>query len=322
MTGQTMPIHVNRDADSLRKKVLVASGGEEAGWVAPEHPPILGPGFSDELRRLAAHRQEHVAEILNWLNALPDDELLSSFNTYGDAVGAEAKIWQLEIQSRIPKESAEGLQEIAAGLGMPGLMPEHAYWSMAAFFSLEEAAMLSCGLEPAPSFEGLKFNVLAPESSASSAELFAKKRYDLIRREFDPDGNDGRVAPAKLFDKLFDWIRSSGLEVHPGFMAMLKDRAARDLLPNDTLNTTALPLPTDTKSTKFDAREVKSITMLLAAITIDSYGFDPQANKSPIPKEIEGIAARLGLELTPETIRKYLKMGASFLPIDWKQEVK
>jgi hypothetical protein len=67
-----------------------------------------------------------------------------------------------------------------------------------------------------------------------------------------------------------------------------------------------------------DKREIDKIAQLFTAIAIDAYGFRPDQKRSPIPKEITDIAARLGLSVTADTVRKYLKRGASFLPPDWR----
>ncbi|GAB1364724.1 hypothetical protein MASR1M32_39600 [Rhodobacter sp.] len=46
--------------------------------------------------------------------------------------------------------------------------------------------------------------------------------------------------------------------------------------------------------------------------------YDPGSKRSPIPTELEDIAARLGLELSHDTILKYLRLGAQHLPKNWK----
>ena len=80
----------------------------------------------------------------------------------------------------------------------------------------------------------------------------------------------------------------------------------------------------DTESTptakRPDKREVDKIAQILTAIAISELGYRPGAKRSPIPKEIADSAANMGLEISDDTIRKYLKIGASFLPDDWETD--
>lgn len=55
-------------------------------------------------------------------------------------------------------------------------------------------------------------------------------------------------------------------------------------------------------------------------MAMDVYGYDPTAARSPIPKEIEDIALRLGLQITADTVRKILREGSQYLPEGWSQD--
>lgn len=52
-------------------------------------------------------------------------------------------------------------------------------------------------------------------------------------------------------------------------------------------------------------------------MTIEYLGYRPGQARSPIPKEIAELAASMGLSLSTDTILKYLRIGAKFLPKDW-----
>ena len=69
-----------------------------------------------------------------------------------------------------------------------------------------------------------------------------------------------------------------------------------------------------------EGREVASLAKLLTAIAIEEYGYDPASRRSPIPREIQDIATRLGLSVSQDTIRKYLQMGARYLPKDHQND--
>lgn len=44
------------------------------------------------------------------------------------------------------------------------------------------------------------------------------------------------------------------------------------------------------------------------------YGYDPNAAKSPIPKEICDLLSKYGISRDPKTIRNWLKEGAELIP--------
>jgi hypothetical protein len=46
-------------------------------------------------------------------------------------------------------------------------------------------------------------------------------------------------------------------------------------------------------------------------MAVDCYGYDPTQKKSPIPKEITEAAANADIAITEDTVRKWLKEGAS-----------
>jgi len=62
-------------------------------------------------------------------------------------------------------------------------------------------------------------------------------------------------------------------------------------------------------------RERDSLLKLILGMALGGYGFDPNASKSPTPKEIADDLATHGISITDDTVRKYLKESArAFLP--------
>lgn len=62
-------------------------------------------------------------------------------------------------------------------------------------------------------------------------------------------------------------------------------------------------------------RERDSLLKLILGMALGGYGFDPDASKSPTPKEIADDLATHGISITDDTVRKYLKESArAFLP--------
>ena len=54
---------------------------------------------------------------------------------------------------------------------------------------------------------------------------------------------------------------------------------------------------------------------IIIAMAINGYGYDPLSSKSEIPTELEGDISSLGMSVSDDTIRKYLKEAvAKVLP--------
>lgn len=62
------------------------------------------------------------------------------------------------------------------------------------------------------------------------------------------------------------------------------------------------------------SRERQTLNKILIAMATDGYGYDPDAARSPFPKELEGILDRMGLSVSDDTIRAKLKDAAELLP--------
>ena len=64
----------------------------------------------------------------------------------------------------------------------------------------------------------------------------------------------------------------------------------------------------------FEERQRKTMLKLLLAIAIEKYRFNPTLERSSVPKNIEATTDLYGLNVTNETIREYLKKAVSEFP--------
>lgn len=55
--------------------------------------------------------------------------------------------------------------------------------------------------------------------------------------------------------------------------------------------------------------ERESLLKLVVGMAIDGYGYEPTATRSPIPKQLADSLAVHGIDITDDTIRKYLKLA-------------
>lgn len=69
---------------------------------------------------------------------------------------------------------------------------------------------------------------------------------------------------------------------------------------------------------KPDRREIDSVAQLFTAMAIDYLGYRPSDARSSIPKEIAELAASMGMTISDDTVRKYLKLGAKFIDPAWE----
>jgi hypothetical protein len=170
--------------------------------------------------------------------------------------------------------------------------------------SVDEAVHLSVGIEP-ETFSTRDFADFEkkPSSDLWPAIVFFLRRREQFRRQFDPQRNGWKVQPRDLIA----WIDRVELEVHPEFLQLLRKLHGGASSPAGARP--AAPRP--------DKREVDTVAQLFTAMAIEYFGYDPKALRSPVTKEIAELAASMGIELSDDTVRKYLQIGARFIPDDW-----
>jgi len=205
------------------------------------------------------------------------------------------------------------------------------YWSKAAFFSLDEVLWLSVGLQPLPEFiQALDHpSQRTLPGDAVVAHMVAQR--ELFSRSLDPNGFDRR----QTAQSVLDWANLVQHELHPGFRRMLETMVQRkagpevsvvpaaapsDAMPVGAIDPPDAPASLKSGEKRIDPRERLGMAKLLVGMAIDQYGYQPNDGRGPIPKELQGILDRLGLNLSQNTIRTYLRLGASQLPKGWKQD--
>ncbi|WP_375230379.1 hypothetical protein [Roseobacter sp. S98] len=178
-------------------------------------------------------------------------------------------------------------------------------------FDVVEIVLLSMGLEPAEDLRSRFDPDFMKRRNKSPADDFALRRFEMFRRQFSPNRKNGSVYPRDLVM----WVRSVDLDAHPAFLRMTD---TFELLQNGAqLSSSNAATAKNANETKpAEGRELASLAKLLIAIAIEEYGYQPASLRSPILKEIEAITDRHGLSASHDTVRKYLRMGARYLPKD------
>ena len=140
---------------------------------------------------------------------------------------------------------------------------------------------------------------------------FYFKRRQVIGNNFFQFGDHTQI---KLSPKAFcDWCIEVGLEVPEDLLiAVSKVTGANYDIRRPWADATDEP--------DLDNRERESLIKLVIGLAIRGYGYQPTAIRSEIPNQIRSDLNTLGLDLHPETIRRYLKEGAAILPDEAKEE--
>ncbi|WP_189412261.1 hypothetical protein [Neogemmobacter tilapiae] len=296
---------VSIELEIARQKLLKNKLGELFAWQAPAVVKSVGPfdpavfekfkqdcrAIEDVCRAQLSELTDSEIEIL--LTRKASEELIC--REWGNF--QETPIYHL--QRRIPIW-------YAGGFGHPDHVADFVYWAKMPRFSVHEISCLSVGIEP-DTFTKQKLDDYSRMSGSRSAPIaFLLRQIDLIRRRFDPYFSDAAIEP----DDFLPWADRVELEVHPEFTRLL-----RQYLPQSGVANTSTPPKSEPHK-----REIDMIAQLFTALAIDQLGYVPTHPRSPIPKEIADMAAKLGLAGTDDSVRKYLRIGASFLPEGWQKD--
>ncbi len=221
------------------------------------------------------------------------------------------RLWFLHYRKRIDDAFGQLSVWNAAPLFRTRSLADFDHWAKSDFLNIDEIVWLSVGLEPEERFiNAIKpFNRHGSRQKLDEVTTYLSRHKEIIRRKFDPHDYSHRPD----LSELRRWIAEVQLHVHPEFLGILGTRAeTKENRPN-TAPSVAEILP-------LDGRKMVSMCKLITVMAIDGYGFDPNAKRSPIPNEIQAIADRLGLDLSSNTIRKYLRRGSELLPENWEPE--
>ncbi len=194
----------------------------------------------------------------------------------------------------------------AGGFGHPDHQADFGYWARMPHLSLSEATCLSIGFEPSnfphrrlEDLTKVKVDELWPTTA------FLMLRYEQMQRQFGRGDRDRSIRTGEFLA----WALRVEYDVHPVFLSLLN--RFHGLSPDG--------LDKSSKRVRPDKREIETVAQLLVVMAIDGYGYDPHANRSSIPREITDAAAGMGIEFHPDTVRKYLGIGKTFLSPDWKK---
>ena len=281
-------------------------------WEKPVLGETIGPSAPDVYQQYEQKRDRVVSIARDWITQIVDEEptrfgasghdLEQALELFGDGLDEEIR--------KVSKLPSAG----NGGFGHPAVGPDFVYWGQMPHYRLQEALCLSVGADPKIFSKKMLDDLNRPGGITDNTWphlVFLMDRKELFERKF---GGQYTRYQIKIED-LKNWIDEINLEVHSAFYQELVRRTEKRTV---AVVSKVAEQTTAQASKKVDQRTIDALAQLVTAMAVDSYGYVPKSLRSPIPKEVAGILANLGMSMTDETVRKYLRRGEMFISDDWE----
>ncbi|MCU4654494.1 hypothetical protein N8I71_16765 [Roseibacterium sp. SDUM158016] len=293
-------------SDEQRQELLKAKLGQLHDWQPPDLVPSIGPGDPEAFQEFRAKINAVAERCFERLRSYSDDvvEVLAN-ETEADPNDVRAD-WDQFMRAEIRQLEKERPPWFAGGFGHPDYQADFAYWARMPHFTVSEVTCLSVGVDP----RHIPHDRLERISNAKDPEnlwqamAFLRDRHELLQRRFGRGLRDRRVSAWDLVT----WAMQMDFEMPEEFLGLLK---RYHLAAEVGLAVAGTPKKTD-------KREIDKIAQLFTAMAIACYGHRPGAARNTSTSDIASLAADLGLEISDDTIRKYLRIGGEFIPDDWE----
>lgn len=297
------------DRNVQTEKLLKKKLGKLPNWKPPQIYESVGPFEPAVFDRIHRGISEVVETCQNWLAALNEDEFKALIDSDPLNPNRFELSWEELRKNEIRRMRESNPPWYAGGFGHPDYIADFGYWSQSPHYTNHEALMLSLGIEPTH-FSSGQLVAMEERIKKNGKELWAPLHYLLrrkeqFRRQFPIDHGQGRIFPQRLFG----WFELIELDIPLEFTSRYFKSTQEQI--NDT--TSEIPK-------RPHKRELDSVAQLFTVMAIDYYGYRPDAARSPTPKEIVEAAAKVGIDISDDTVRKYLRLGASFISPDWKPD--
>ncbi len=228
-----------------------------------------------------------------------------------------------EAAARERKEEQQA-EEAARFWNSDGAEADLDYWAKLASWHMEEAIALSLGKRP----QVVTWDKIRSVTRSPFVREYSRRR-EQVMRAIGMGEISFPVSPAKflawaersefeLIEDLVDRVRARGQapDWKTLYEAELRDRAAEFAALNAEIEALNQRLTTSSVGSEksLSTRERETLLALVIGMAMDGYGYEPQASRSPIAKEIANALSRLGIGRDEDTVRKYLKEAAELLP--------
>jgi hypothetical protein len=286
----------------ITTKILQRRYGRLLKWKKPIVHNIRGPYHPDVFDGFAFDLALSIQVCRETLQDLTDGDFFERFDLRGE-VSNEAHIMSERIT--LAELKAVFRQEpvwFAGGFGVEGREADVQHWARMQRWSLDEAVALSIGFEPC----GDLLEGTAGMPVQSDVLAFYFKRRALIEDNFDW----GSVAaPSRnSVPDLVRWFDKVELDMPEQLLAAADKYHSLGIGKKSKLGRAH---GADDKP--LDPRERSAMLKLIITMAVAGYRYDPKAERSTIPSEIESDMNLLGIGINLETVRKHLKSGSALL---------
>ncbi len=186
----------------------------------------------------------------------------------------------------------------AAGFNVAGREADFNHWVLIENLELNEAVALSIGFEPCE----LDATYVENVNDRNEALQFLKKRQRLIQNRFYRE-KDKRKHLSAI--ELCDWAEEIKLDLPQALIAAVnKNRATKNE------NEKRIDMNTDAE---FQSTEKLSLLKLIAGMSAEQYGFNPNDRRSKITSNIIEDVQAVGLSLDHKTTLKWLRESSELV---------
>ena len=282
------------------ESILRSKIGRYYDWDKPSVEKTIGPFDPTAFDQFERKRDTIIEACFSVLKDASFDELKAIRETsIRDETGVR-DAWRKTFSDDIRNLSKIKPHWAGGGFGHPNYVADFDYWGRMPRFTQIEAVAISIGVEPK------HLEIIATEDEALLTNIapalgFAKRRAEQFRRQFYLWKSESTVDAKELLS----WIISVDFDVHPkSFEVLQRFHGERS--------------PTQNSRKRPDKRELDTVASLFTAMAFEQFGYDPNAKRSTTVKDIQELAASLGISMSDDMIRHYLRHGSNFISEDWE----
>lgn len=178
--------------------------------------------------------------------------------------------------------------------------PDLRFWAASRTWTLDQAALLSSGLDPrfAPK------SGIEPHLDHVPQWDKVRRTYLLLRKARLPSGVTSVVGPVEFIE----WADITGVAVPQELRV-----AVNEYEVTWNANFGGRGREERKRRPETEEREKNTLLKLVAGMAIRGYKFDPKASRSSVPREIADDVRSLGLEINDDTVRKWLHQASDLV---------
>lgn len=235
---------------------------------------------------------------------------------------SDEELFKADKQRIIRKIQAEDDAHPLNGIIYLAYDQEYEFYARASVWKMEEAAALLVGRNP----ETFNSSSIKKYGNIPKSAREYKKIIELLKRAILMRQLLRRNTPGKIIG----WAESIGIEVPEDLKNLvvkfnhkiINPRSIYNLPDGNVLSAEKVKqsifdpdVPQSESTKELKQRERSNLLRLVIGLAVVAYKYDPKTARSTVPKELSDDLIKLGIQLSDDTVRKYLKEAAEFHPL-------